>query len=48
MEKMLHTQPVPRLGMAQQFAGVGLKITTDMAGMLGRLLYSRAPGWILL
>jgi hypothetical protein len=35
MEKMPHTQPVPRLGMAQQFAGAGLKIVTDIAGMLG-------------
>ena len=32
---MLHTQPVPRSMMAQQFAEAGLKIGTDIAGMLG-------------
>jgi hypothetical protein len=36
MEKILHTQPVPRSWMAQQFAGAGLKIATDIAGMPGR------------
>jgi hypothetical protein len=35
MEKRLHTQPVPSLRMAQQFAGAGLKIVTDIAGRLG-------------
>jgi hypothetical protein len=34
-EKMPHTQPVPRSWMAQQFAGAGLKIATDITGMLG-------------
>jgi hypothetical protein len=35
MEKMPYTQPVPRSGMAQRFVGIGLKIVTDIAGMLG-------------
>jgi hypothetical protein len=35
IEKIPYTQPVPRLRMAQQFAGAGLKIATDIAGMLG-------------
>jgi hypothetical protein len=34
MEKMLHVQLVPRSRMAQRFTGSGLKIATDIAGML--------------
>jgi hypothetical protein len=32
---MPHTQPVPRSMMEQRFAEAGLKIATDIAGMLG-------------
>ena len=35
MEKMLYVQLVPRSRMAQRFTGSGLKIATDIAGMLG-------------
>jgi hypothetical protein len=39
MEKMPHTQPVPRSGMVQQFAGAGLKLVIDIAGMLGPFVF---------
>jgi hypothetical protein len=35
MEKMPYAQPGLRSRMAQRFAGTGLKIATDTAGMLG-------------
>jgi hypothetical protein len=35
MEKMLYVQLVPRSRMAQRFTGSGLKIATDIGGMLG-------------
>jgi hypothetical protein len=35
MEKMPHTQPVLRSMVAREFAGAGLKIVTNIAGMLG-------------
>jgi hypothetical protein len=34
-EKMPHAQPVIHSRMAQKFAGAGLKIATDTAGMPG-------------
>jgi hypothetical protein len=39
MEKMPHTQSVPRSGMVQQFAGAGLKLVIDIAGVLGPFVF---------